>query len=170
MAWRKYSRCDVAGCKGDGSERIHRVPDDAERRQTWLRLIGWPDSRQRERIFVCGRHFSADDYTQNQGVMQAMGFQPGRPCLNKDAVPSLFLPSIPPHAMDAQSSQRAATSAASSSSFMDVPPALVCQCSCRHPVRASVTTQCSLGMEAARDIDERPARDIGVQCCDWPAA
>uniref|UniRef100_A0A224Z0D1 Uncharacterized protein n=1 Tax=Rhipicephalus zambeziensis TaxID=60191 RepID=A0A224Z0D1_9ACAR len=122
--------------------------------------------------------------------MQAMGFQPGRPCLNKDAVPSLFLPSIPPHAMDAQSSQGAAdlilllqphamdaqssqgaaTSAASSSSSMDVPPALVCQCSCRRPVRASVSTQCSLGMEAETDIDERPASDIGVQCCDWPAA
>lgn len=89
---------------------------------------------------------------QHPGVVQAMGFQAGRIYLNRDALPSLLLPSSPPHAKDAESSP-GASSDASSSTSMDVPPAAVCcQCSCRPRPKASVATQCSLGMEAARDI------------------
>ncbi|KAH7948148.1 hypothetical protein HPB52_018774 [Rhipicephalus sanguineus] len=76
---------------------MHRVPEDAERRQTWLRRIGLPASEKRARLIVCGRHFSAEDYTRNPAVMQAMAFQAGRARLNPDAVPSLFLPTIPAH-------------------------------------------------------------------------
>ncbi|KAL3205220.1 hypothetical protein MRX96_011122 [Rhipicephalus microplus] len=117
-----WSRCDVPGCQSDSTERIHRVPEDPERRQAWLRRIGWPASKKRARIFVCRRHFSAEDYMQHPGVVQAMGFQAGRIYLNRDALPSLLLPSSPPHAKDPESSQRASTSDASSSTPMDVPP------------------------------------------------
>ncbi|KAL3180451.1 hypothetical protein MRX96_009010 [Rhipicephalus microplus] len=125
MSRSQRSRCVVAGCESDSTVRINRVSEDPERRHAWLGRIGWPASRQRAPMFVCEQHFSAEDYTKHAGVMQATGFQTGRLHLSKDAVPSLFLSSI---------------------------PAMVCQCSCHHPARASVATQCSLGMKAARDL------------------
>ncbi|XP_037274242.1 uncharacterized protein LOC119166950 [Rhipicephalus microplus] len=124
MSSTQRSRCDVPGCQSDSTERIHRVPEDPERRQAWLRRIGWPASKKRARIFVCRRHFSAEDYMQHPGVVQAMGFQAGRIYLNRDALPSLLLPSSPPHAKDAESSPGASTSDTPSSTPMDFPPLL----------------------------------------------
>ncbi|XP_049268661.1 uncharacterized protein LOC119383891 isoform X2 [Rhipicephalus sanguineus] len=91
-----YVRCDIDNCKGGTGESTHRVPDDAEMRQTWLRLMGWPATTTRARMFVCGRHFTPDDYTRNPDVMQSSGFQFERIRLKKGAVPSLFLPNSPP--------------------------------------------------------------------------
>ncbi|XP_075735432.1 uncharacterized protein LOC119162381 isoform X1 [Rhipicephalus microplus] len=95
MSRSRRSRCVVAGCESDSTVRINRVSEDPERRHAWLGRIGWPASRQRARMFVCEQHFSAEDYTKHAGVMQATGFQTGRLHLSKDAVPSLFLSSIP---------------------------------------------------------------------------
>uniref|UniRef100_A0A224Z0D5 Protein containing THAP domain n=1 Tax=Rhipicephalus zambeziensis TaxID=60191 RepID=A0A224Z0D5_9ACAR len=92
-----YLRCDVDGCKGSTAESTHRVPDDAELRQTWLRLMGYGSwDTTRARMYVCRRHFTPADFTQNPDVMQSAGFQAGRIRLKKSAVPSRFLPTDPP--------------------------------------------------------------------------
>ncbi|KAL3208589.1 hypothetical protein MRX96_038994 [Rhipicephalus microplus] len=104
-----YARCDVDGCKGSTAESTHRVPDDAELRQTWLRLMGRPATK-RTRMVVCGRHFTPADFTQNPEVMQSAGFQAGRLRLKKSAVPSRFLPTDPPYAQAQQAAQGSSTS------------------------------------------------------------
>ncbi|KAK8778880.1 hypothetical protein V5799_019776 [Amblyomma americanum] len=152
--------CAVSGCDGiasDGSRNIlHQVPQDAGLRKAWLLLIGKPLSEKRLSIYVCGRHFSADAYNYNPDVIRNLGV-PAKLCLRKGVLPTLFLPTLPPHAKHQAPKSQSCPAPSSGSSSEDLP--LVAETTAAHhclTADVQCAEQCILQLHSQSCVPQAP--------------
>lgn len=90
--------CAVVGCKSSEwkkERRRHRLPRDENQRVAWLERIGVPATHpDLSRVNVCGRHFTAQDYSLDLRLLSEMNSDLN-PMLKPHALPTRFLPMSP---------------------------------------------------------------------------